>query len=133
MAEDDDKGSWHPTQEAALPAQQPLRHHVERMAQFYQLGRVKRRAPALPARDLGLTVARQRGKLSAIHAGLGHPARQAHADPLLLGDVVLPWHRRTILSQSSYTQMSGDGRHFSRQNARFLTSPWSLSASSSTL
>lgn len=32
---------------APLPAQQPLRHHVERMAQPYQLGRVQRRAATL--------------------------------------------------------------------------------------
>jgi hypothetical protein len=76
--------------DAALPAQQPLRHHVERMAQLYQLDRVERRAPALPAHDLCLTVARQCGKLTAIHVGSGHRARQSLADPLLPGDVVLP-------------------------------------------
>src|SRR5215470_1014697 len=77
------------------PAQQPLRQHVERMTQLYQFGRVERRAPAFPADDLCLTVARQCGKLSAIHVGLGHGARQALADPLLLCDVVRPEHRRT--------------------------------------
>ena len=65
--------------EAALPAQQPLRHHVERMTQLYQLDRVQPRAPTLPAHDLCLTVARQLGKLAAIHVGLGHRTRQALA------------------------------------------------------
>src|SRR6516165_6886216 len=41
-----------------------------------------------------LTVAGQCGDLAAIHVGLGHRARQALADPLLLGDVVLPKHGR---------------------------------------
>jgi len=59
------------------------------MAQLYQLSRMERRAPELPERDLCLTVACQFGKLPAIHAGLGHRAGQALADPLLLGDVVL--------------------------------------------
>jgi hydrogenase-4 component B len=54
------------------------------------------RAPALPSHDLCFSVARQCGKLTAIHVGLGHRARQALADPLLLGDVVLPGHRRAL-------------------------------------
>jgi hypothetical protein len=62
------------------------------MAKSYQLGRVERRLPALPADDLCFTVARQFGELPAIHMGLGHRARQALADTLLLGDVVLPEH-----------------------------------------
>jgi hypothetical protein len=97
--------------EAALPAQQPLRHHVERMTQLYQLDRVQPRAPALPAHDLCLTVARQFGKLAAIHVGLGHRTRQALADPLLLGSVILLRHRRASLCPIlAYTKMLGDGR-----------------------
>src|SRR5215831_7706112 len=68
------------------------------MAQRYQVGRVELRAPALPAHDLCLTVARQCGELATIHVGLGHRARQALADPLLLGDVVLPEHGRAPFS-----------------------------------
>src|ERR1700746_1696376 len=78
--------------DAALPAQQPLWDNVERMAELYQLDRVERRAPKLPAHDLCLAVARQFGKLPAIHMSLGHSARQALANPLLLCDVVLPKH-----------------------------------------
>jgi hypothetical protein len=69
------------------------------MAQRYQVGRVELRAPALPAHDLCLTVARQGGEVAAIHVGLGHRARQALADPLLLGDVVLPEHGRAPFSR----------------------------------
>jgi hypothetical protein len=89
--------------EAALPAQQPLRHHIERVAQLYQLGRVERRAPSLPAHDLFFTLTRQCGELSAIYVGLGHRARQALANPLLLGGVVLPGHRRASRPNSGYT------------------------------
>src|SRR4029450_5181989 len=97
--------------EAALPAQQPLRLHVKRMTQLYQLDRVQPRAPALPAHDLCLTVARQFGKLAAIHVGLGHRTRQAFADPLLLGSVILLRHRRASLCPTvAYTKMLGDGR-----------------------
>src|SRR5215216_4873374 len=97
--------------EAALPAQQPLRHHVERMTQLYQLDRVQPRAPALPAHDLCLTVARQFGKLAAIHVGLGHRTRQALADPLLLGSEILFRHRRASRCPTvAYTKMLGDGR-----------------------
>src|SRR6516164_9582972 len=91
--------AWHHSSvEAALPAQQPLRLHVECMAQRYQVGRVELRAPSLPAHDLCLTVARQCGELAAIYVGLRHRARQALADPLLLGDVVLPEHGRAPFS-----------------------------------
>src|SRR5258707_13152353 len=91
--------------EAALPAQQPLRHHVERMTKLYQLERVQPRAPALPAHDLCLTVARQFGKLAAIHVGLGHRTRQALADPLLLGIVILLSHRLDSLCPTdAYTK-----------------------------
>src|ERR1700751_604704 len=62
------------------------------MAELYQLDRVERRAPKLPAHDLCLPVALQFGKLPAIHMSLGHSARQALANPLLLCDVVLPKH-----------------------------------------
>src|SRR4030095_15093781 len=82
---------------AALPTQQPLWLHVKRMTQLYEFDRIKPRAPALPAHDLCLTAARQFGKLAAIHVGFRHRARQALADPLLLGDVVLLEHRRTSL------------------------------------
>src|SRR6185295_19130021 len=100
--------------EAALPAQQPLRHHVERMTQLYQLDRVQPRAPTLPTYDLCLTVARQLGKLAAIHVGLGHRTRQALADPLLLGDVVLLEHRRTSPCLSSAYTKTADVSHLIR-------------------
>src|SRR5580704_19293370 len=82
---------------AAFPTQQPLWLHVKRMAQLYEFVRVESRAPALPQHDLCLTVTRQCSEFSAIDMGLGHRARQALADPLLLGDVVLPEHRRASL------------------------------------
>jgi hypothetical protein len=98
--------------EAALPAQQPLRLHVERMTQLYQLDRVQPRAPALPAHNLFHTVACQFGKLAAIHVGLGHRTGQALADPLLLGSVILMRHRRasSLCPTEAYTKMLGDGR-----------------------
>src|SRR3954452_6836193 len=97
--------------EAAFPTQQPLRLHVERMTQLYEFARIEPRAPALPAHDLCLTVARQLGKLAAIHVGLSHRTRQALADPLLLGSVILLRHRRASLCQTvTYTKMLGDGR-----------------------
>src|SRR4029450_4231404 len=65
------------------------------MTQLYEFVRIKPRAPALPLHDLSLTVTRQCGELSAIHVGPSHRARQALADPLLLGDVILLEHRRT--------------------------------------
>ena len=105
--------------EAALPAQQPLRHHVERMTQLYQLDRVQPRAPALPAHDLCLTVARQFGKLAAIHVGLGHRTRQALADPLLLGSV-LEASPRLPLSDCSLHQNVRRRQTFPRQRMR----PW---------
>src|ERR1044071_9901124 len=80
--------------EATLPAQQPLRLHVERMTPLYQLDRVHPRAPALPALNLFHSVACQFGKLAAVHVGLGHRTGQALADPLLLGSVILVRHRR---------------------------------------
>ena len=86
--------------EAALPAQQPLRHHVERMTQLYQLDRVQPRAPALPAHDLCLTVARQFGKLAAIHVGLGHRTRQALADLLSRAKGCAPWDETKALQRS---------------------------------
>src|SRR6187455_520643 len=105
--------------EAALPAQQPLRHHVERMTQLYQLDRVQPRAPALPAHDLCLTVARQFGKLAAIHVRLGHRTRQALADPLLLGSVILLRHRRASLCPTvAYTKMSGTADFPAPKDAR---------------
>jgi hypothetical protein len=82
---------------AAFPTQQPLWLHVKRMTQFYEFVRIKVRAPALPLHDLSLTVTRQCGELSAIHVGPSHRARQALADPLLFGDVILLEHRRTSL------------------------------------
>ena len=92
--------------EAALPAQQSLRHHVERMTQLHQLNREQPRAPALPAHDLCLTVARQFGKLAAIHVDLAHRTRQALADPLLLGSEILFRHRRASLYPTvAYTKM----------------------------
>jgi hypothetical protein len=88
---------------AAFPTQQPLWLHVKRMAQLYEFVRVERRAPALPLHDLCLTVTRQCREFSAIHMGLSHRARQALADPLLLGDVLLE-HRRASLGLSpAYT------------------------------
>ena len=81
------------------------------MTQLYRLDRVQARAPAFPAHDLCLTVARQLGKLAAIHVGLGHRTRQALADPLLLGSVILLRHRRASLCPTvAYTKMLGDGR-----------------------
>src|SRR5215207_9983378 len=107
--------------EAALPAQQPLRLHVERMTQLYQLDRVHPRAPALPAHNLFHTVACQFGKLAAIHVGLGHRTGQALADPLLLGSVILVRHRRASLCPTgAYTKMPGD-RRLSRAKD---TAPW---------
>src|SRR5215475_1383445 len=44
--------------EPAFPTQQPLRLHVQRVTQLYQLGWVEWREPALPARDLCFAVAR---------------------------------------------------------------------------
>ena len=81
----------------AFPTQQPLWLHVKRMTQLYEFARIEPRAPALPLHDLCFTVTRQCGEFSAIHVGLSHRARQALADPLLLGDVVLLEHRRTSL------------------------------------
>ena len=75
---------------AAFPTQQPLWLHVKRMTQLYEFDRIETRAPALPLDDLCFTVTRQCGELSAIHVGLGHRARQALSDPLLLCDVVSP-------------------------------------------
>ena len=83
------------------------------MAKRYQVGRVQLRAPALPVHDLCLTVARQCGELAAIHVGLGHRARQALADPLLLGDVVFPEHGRVPFSHLHPTpkrHSAGHGR-----------------------
>src|SRR6185503_9892373 len=91
--------------EAALPAQQPLRLHVERMTQLYQLDRVHPRTPTLPAHNLFHTVACQFGKLVAIHVGLGHRTAEALADPLLLGSVILVRHRRASLCPTvAYTK-----------------------------
>ena len=91
---------------AAFPTQQPLRLHVERMTQLYQLDRVQPRAPALPARNLFHTVACQFGKLAAVHMGLGHRTGQALADPLLLGSVVLMRHRRASHKQMKRLMMT---------------------------
>src|SRR5262249_34707358 len=77
------------------------RHDVERMAQPYQLDRIERRSTAFPTQDLCLAVARQFGKLSAIHVGPGHRARQALANSLLLGDVILFEHRHASPVRSS--------------------------------
>jgi hypothetical protein len=53
------------------------------------------------------------GKLAAIHVGLGHRTRQALADPLLLGSVILLRHRRaSVCPTEAYTKMLGDGRLF---------------------
>src|SRR5258707_14739254 len=96
---------------AAFPTQQPLWLHVERMTQLYQLDRVQPRAPALPAHDLCLTVARPFGKLAPLHVGLGHRTRQALADPLLLGSVILLRHRPASLCPPVPSpKMLGDAR-----------------------
>src|SRR5204863_8642054 len=104
---------------AALAAQRPRRRHVERMTQLYQLDLVQPRAPALPAQDLCLTVAPQFGKLAAIHVRLGYRTRQALADPLLLGSVILLRHRRASLCPTvAYTKNIRRRQTFPRQRMR---------------
>jgi hypothetical protein len=63
------------------------------LACVHQVQHRYRRLPDAIDRVCRLECEFPQGELSAIHAGLGHRARQALADPLLLCDVVFPEHR----------------------------------------